>query len=77
MKIIQFLFEHHWKLLRAYCAERRIKFIGDIPIFVAHDSADVWANPGLFFLRPDGHPSVVAGAAVTALGLAWMAALRD
>ena len=61
VKIIQFLFEHHWKLLRAYCAERRIKFIGDIPIFVAHDSADVWANPDLFFLRPDGHPGVVAG----------------
>jgi 4-alpha-glucanotransferase len=61
MRIIQFLFEHQWKRLRAYCAERRIKFVGDIPIFVAHDSADVWAHPGLFFLKPDGHPSVVAG----------------
>ncbi len=59
--IVQFLFEHQWKRLRAYGAERRIKFIGDIPIFVAHDSADVWANPGLFYLRPDGQPSVVAG----------------
>lgn len=61
VKLIQFLFEHQWKLLRAYCADRRIKFVGDIPIFVAHDSADVWANPGLFFLRPDGQPTVVAG----------------
>ena len=61
VKIVQFLFEQQWKRLRAYCTERRIKFVGDIPIFVAHDSADVWANPGLFFLRPDGHPSVVAG----------------
>jgi 4-alpha-glucanotransferase len=61
IKIIQYLFEHQWKRLRAYCAERRIKFIGDIPIFVAHDSADVWAHPGLFFLKPDGQPSVVAG----------------
>ena len=61
VRIIQFLFEHQWKRLRAYCAERRIKFVGDIPIFVAHDSADVWANPGLFFLKPDGQPSVVAG----------------
>ncbi len=61
VQIIQYLFEHQWKRLRAYCAERRIKFVGDIPIFVAHDSADVWANPGLFFLRPDGQPSVVAG----------------
>jgi 4-alpha-glucanotransferase len=59
--VVQFLFERQWKHLREYCAERRIKFVGDIPIFVAHDSADVWAHPGLFFLKPDGHPSVVAG----------------
>ena len=61
VRVAQFLFESHWKRLRAYCAERQIKFVGDIPIFVAHDSADVWAHPGLFFLKPDGHPSVVAG----------------
>lgn len=61
VRMVQFLFEQQWKRLRAYCAERRIRFVGDIPIFVAHDSADVWAHPGLFFLRPDGHPSVVAG----------------
>ena len=48
-KIIQFLFENQWQRLRAYCRERNIQLIGDIPIFVAHDSADVWANPGLFF----------------------------
>ena len=60
-KIIQFLFENQWQRLRAYCRERNIQLIGDIPIFVAHDSADVWANPGLFFLGPDGQPSVVAG----------------
>ncbi len=61
VKVVQYLFEHQWKRLRAYCAARRIHFVGDIPIFVAHDSADVWANPGLFFLKPDGQPSVVAG----------------
>ena len=61
VRIAQYLFERQWKQLRAYCAQRRVKFVGDIPIFVAHDSADVWANPGLFFLKPDGHPSVVAG----------------
>ena len=61
VKIIQYLFEHQWKRLRAHAAARRIHFVGDIPIFVAHDSADVWANPGLFFLKPDGQPSVVAG----------------
>ena len=42
-KIIQFLFENQWQRLRAYCRERNIQLIGDIPIFVAHDSADVWA----------------------------------
>ena len=61
VKIVQFLFERQWKRLRAYCAARRIQFVGDIPIFVAHDSADVWAHPHLFFLKPDGQPSVVAG----------------
>ena len=61
VKVIQYLFEHQWKRLRGYCAARHIKLIGDIPIFVAHDSADVWAHPGLFFLKPDGQPGVVAG----------------
>ena len=61
VKIVQYLFDRQWKRLRAYGAERRIQFIGDIPIFVAHDSADVWAHPHLFFLKPDGQPSVVAG----------------
>lgn len=61
VKVVQYLFDRQWKRLRATCAARHIRFIGDIPIFVAHDSADVWAHPGLFFLRPDGHPSVVAG----------------
>lgn len=61
VKIAQYLFDRQWKRLRAYGAARRIKFVGDIPIFVAHDSADVWAHPHLFFLKPDGQPSVVAG----------------
>ncbi|HRT04818.1 MAG TPA: 4-alpha-glucanotransferase [Kiritimatiellia bacterium] len=61
VKIVQYLFERQWKRLRAYAAARRIQFVGDIPIFVAHDSADVWAHPHLFFLKPDGQPSVVAG----------------
>ncbi|MGD9613209.1 MAG: 4-alpha-glucanotransferase [Kiritimatiellia bacterium] len=61
VKIAQYLFDRQWKRLRAHCAQRRIKFVGDIPIFVAHDSADVWAHPHLFFLKPDGQPSVVAG----------------
>lgn len=61
VKIAQYLFDVQWKRLRAACKERGIKLIGDIPIFVAHDSADVWGNPGLFFLKEDGQPKVVAG----------------
>lgn len=59
--ILQFLFDRQWERLRAYAAERSIRLIGDIPIFVAHDSSDVWSEPSLFFLEPDGSPSVVAG----------------
>jgi len=47
--------------LRAYCHERGIRLMGDIPIYVAHDSADVWAHPHLFHLDERGHPTVVAG----------------
>ena len=50
-----------WSELKAYCHERGIQMMGDIPIFVAHDSADVWAHPELFHLDPDGNPSVQAG----------------
>ncbi len=57
----QFLFFQQWSVLREYTKERGIKIIGDIPIFVAHDSADVWANPDLFFLDDKGQPTVVAG----------------
>ncbi|HNT23085.1 MAG TPA: 4-alpha-glucanotransferase [Anaerolineales bacterium] len=57
----QFLFFSQWSKLRQHAAELGIKIIGDIPIFVAHDSADVWANPGLFFLDDNGKPTVVAG----------------
>ena len=46
-KFFQFLFFKHWFALKAYCNERNIKLIGDIPIFVAHDSADAWTNRSL------------------------------
>lgn len=61
VKVAQYLFERYWNRLRTYCRERGIKFVGDIPIFVAHDSADVWAHPDLFFLNERGYPTVVAG----------------
>jgi 4-alpha-glucanotransferase len=60
-KFYQFLFFQQWAELKAYCAEHGIKIIGDIPIFVAHDSADVWTNPDYFKLDSNGLPTVVAG----------------
>ncbi len=57
----QFLFFRQWQRLRAHAHEQGLQIIGDIPIFVAHDSVDVWANPGLFYLDEDGNPLVVAG----------------
>jgi 4-alpha-glucanotransferase len=57
----QFLFDRQWASLRAYCNERGIRIFGDVPIYVAHDSADVWANPELFHLDAQGHPKIVAG----------------
>jgi 4-alpha-glucanotransferase len=57
----QFLFFKQWKALRAYCHERNIKIIGDVPIFIAYDSSDVWANPEAFKLNEAGDPIVVAG----------------
>jgi len=57
----QFLFFRQWAGVHARARELGIQVIGDLPIFVAHDSADVWANPGLFRLDPHGAPTVVAG----------------
>lgn len=57
----QFLFFRQWSALRRYCHEHGIKIIGDFPIFVAHDSADVWICPEQFKLDADGKPLVVAG----------------
>ncbi|MCP5096343.1 MAG: 4-alpha-glucanotransferase [Chloroflexi bacterium] len=60
-KFLQFLFFKQWFDLKAYANEREIKIIGDIPIFVAYDSADVWSNPKLFYLDEEGEPTVIAG----------------
>ena len=57
----QFIFFRQWNKLRAHANERGIRIIGDIPIFVAYDSSDVWAHPELFFLDKQGNPTVVAG----------------
>jgi len=57
----QFLFFQHYSDVRAYANEKGVQIIGDLPIFVAYDSADVWANPELFYLGDEGNPTVVAG----------------
>jgi 4-alpha-glucanotransferase len=57
----QFLFHRQWFALKSYCNTHGIKVVGDLPIFVAQDSADVWTNPEQFKLDKDGTPLVVAG----------------
>jgi 4-alpha-glucanotransferase len=60
-KYLQWQFYRQWQALREYAAERQVAFIGDIPIFVAYDSADVWRNRDMFMLDGQGRPTVVAG----------------
>jgi 4-alpha-glucanotransferase len=61
VKFIQFEFFRQWKALKKYCNDRGLEIIGDIPIFISHDSADVWANPELFDLDNKGNPRTIAG----------------
>ena len=60
-KYTQFVFFEQWFAIKGYAAERGIRIMGDIPIFVAFDSADVWANPDLFYLDEEENPTLVAG----------------
>jgi 4-alpha-glucanotransferase len=60
-QFVQYLFASQWQALRERCHQEGISLMGDVPIFVAHDSADVWARRDLFRLRDDGEPEVVAG----------------
>jgi len=60
-RALQFLFSQQWQAVKAYANERGIQIVGDVPIFVAPDSADVWANPDLFYLDERGRPTVVSG----------------
>lgn len=60
-KFFQFLFFRQWSKLKAYANEKGVKIVGDVPIFVALDSADVWCNQDKFKLKKDGSPKVVAG----------------
>jgi 4-alpha-glucanotransferase len=58
---LQYLFARQWSSLKRYANDRGVRIIGDVPIFVAHDSADVWAHQDLFILDEHGQPPVVAG----------------
>ncbi len=60
-QFLQFIFFRQWQRLKEYANEHHINIVGDIPIFVAHDSADLWANPEYFRLDEKGDLEVVAG----------------
>jgi 4-alpha-glucanotransferase len=60
-KFVQWNFDSQWRALRAHAKSKCVALIGDIPIFVAHDSADVWQHPENFFLEESGEPTFVAG----------------
>jgi len=60
-KFLQFLFDRQWRALKKYANAKGIKIVGDLPIYVSEDSADVWAHPELFELDETGRPKRVAG----------------
>ncbi|MBF2089874.1 MAG: 4-alpha-glucanotransferase [Synechococcales cyanobacterium K44_A2020_017] len=61
-KFLQFEFFRQWSHLKQYANDRQIQIIGDMPIYVAHDSADVWSLPHIFHLDPEtGEPALMAG----------------
>jgi len=57
----QFVIDRQWHALREYATKHNVDVFGDLPIFVSHDSVDVWANRDLFYLLKTGRPKVVAG----------------
>ena len=60
-RYLQYLFFSQWTALRQYCHSKGVRIIGDLPIYIAHDSSEVWSHPDLFYLDEKGQPSVVAG----------------
>lgn len=60
-KFFQYLFFKQWHFLKNYCNDRNIKIIGDLPIYVCHDSCDVWTNPYIFKLNGEKRPELVSG----------------
>src|SRR5882672_9745537 len=80
-RVTQFFFFEQWRALRLYCAQRSVRVVGDIAIFVDHDSADVWSHRDQFHLRKDNfEPEAVAGVppdAFSATGQRWGSPLYD
>ena len=79
-QFLQYQFFRQWNALRSYAAQKGIRIIGDVPIYVPLDSADVWANPQLFQLDLQGRPTAVAGCppdSFTADGQLWGNPLYD
>jgi 4-alpha-glucanotransferase len=60
-RVIQFFFYEQWRALRLYCAQKSVRVVGDIAIFVDYDSADVWAHRELWRLKEDLEPEAVSG----------------
>ncbi len=60
-KFVQYIFDRQWQQLKAYANERQVRIYGDMPIFVAYESVDVWTNQQIFCLDETGRPTVVAG----------------
>ncbi|MBN2467114.1 MAG: 4-alpha-glucanotransferase [Deltaproteobacteria bacterium] len=60
-KFLQYIFHKQWSALRGYCHQKEVRIMGDLPIYVQYDSADVWAHPDLFKLDEEKKPSAVAG----------------
>ena len=78
--VIAFFFDNQWSAVRSAAEERGISIFGDLPIYVAHDSADVWANRSLFELNPQGHCTEVAAVppdAFSETGQLWGNPLYD
>ncbi len=60
-KVVQFLFFRQWQTIRSYARQKGVAIIGDMPLYVGGDSADVWANPEMFLLDDNLHPTHVGG----------------
>lgn len=79
-RFLQFAFYQQWCKLRTYCAERGIRIVGDVAIFISYDSADVWTHPDIFRLHEDLTPEFVSGVppdAFSATGQRWGNPLYD